>query len=115
MKKYIAISTSFLITLFMPLFFAFAQGKLEIEFKSPIKIQSISAVMLSFFKVLIELGAVAVTLAIVYAGLLFVAAKGNPEQLNKAKTTLFWTIIGSLVLLGSQVIATIITNTVKQL
>lgn len=113
MKKYIAISTSFLITLLVPL--AFASAQLQIQFKSPIANKSIADVMLGFFKVLIELGAVAVTLAIVYAGLLFVAAKGNPEQLNKAKTTLFWTIIGALVLLGSEVIATIITNTLKQL
>lgn len=113
MKKYIAISTSFLITLLVPL--AYVSAQLELQFKSPIQSKSVSDVMLAFFKVLIELGAVVVTLAIVYAGFMFVAAKGNPEQLSKAKTTLYWTIIGSLVLLGAQVIATIITNTIKQL
>jgi hypothetical protein len=46
---------------------------------------------------------------------LFVVSKGNPEELKKAKTTLYWTIIGALILLGAQVIAKIIENTLKTL
>ncbi len=113
MKKYISITSAFLIPFFIPLF-SFAQG-LNVQFQNPIKSGSVAEVMLGFFKILVQLGAVAVTLAIVYAGFLFVVAKGNPEQLNKAKTTLFWTIIGSMVLLGAQVIAQVIENTIKQL
>ena len=77
------------------------------------KVTSTAQVLGAFFKVLIQVGAVAVTLAIVYAGFLFVVARGNPEELNKAKRTLMWTIIGALVLLGSQIIAKVIENTIK--
>lgn len=90
-------------------------GQVPIQFQNPLEANSVSEVLLSLFGVLINLGAVAVVLAIVYAGFLFVAARGNPEELNKAKRTLFWTIIGSLILLGAEVIATIIQNTIKQL
>lgn len=90
-------------------------GSALITFKNPLKAESVSEVMLSFFKVLIELGAVIVTLAIIYAGFLFVMARGNPEELKKAKMTFFWTIIGGLVLLGAQVIASIIQETIKKL
>lgn len=82
-------------------------------FKSPIEFKSVSEVLNGFFKVLIQIGAVIVTLAIVYAGFLFVAARGNPEGLTKAKETLKWTIIGALILLGAQVIAKAIENTIK--
>lgn len=95
---------------------AFAQREdTIIKFVNPIKSKSVAEVMNNFFKILIEIGAVAVTLAIVYAGFLFVVARGNPEQLNKAKTTLFWTIIGALVLLGAQIIAGVIANSIKSL
>jgi len=114
MKKYIAISASFLIAS-LPAFVLATGPNVGITFKNPLASQSVSEVLLAFFKVMIELGAVAVTLAIVYAGFLFVVARGNPEQLKQARTTLFWTIIGSMVLLGAQVIATIIQNTIKQL
>ncbi len=82
-------------------------------FKSPIQFTSVSQVLNGFFKVLVQIGAVAVTLAIVYAGFLFVAARGNPDELTKARETLKWTIIGALILLGAQVIAKAIESTIK--
>jgi type II secretory pathway component PulF len=113
MKKY----TQFIFTIFAALLptLLFAQGKIDITFQSPIKSPSVSEVLVKFFDVLVEIGAVAVVLAVVYAGFLFVAAKGNPQELQKAKTTLYWTIIGSLILLGAQVIATIIKTTIEKL
>ena len=115
MKKYLAHTVS-AFTLFLLPYVLYAQTPpLVIGIKNPIKADSVSEVMLKFFQILIELGAVVVTLAIIYAGFLFVMAKGNPEQLKTAKTTLFWTIVGSLVLLGAQVIADIIDSTIKQL
>ncbi len=90
-------------------------GRVNVTFQSPIKADSVSEVLVAFFKILVQIGAVVVTLAIVYAGFLFVVARGNPEQLNKAKTTLFWTVIGAMVLLGAQVIASVIENTIKKL
>ena len=87
----------------------------KIEITNPLKATSVSQVMTAFFDILVQLGAVAVVLAIIYAGFLFVAAKGNPEELNKAKKTFYWTIIGSLVLLGAQIIASVIEKTLKEI
>jgi hypothetical protein len=117
MKKYLASISAFVVVTLIP-FFVSAQlppKEVSIGLKNPLAATSVSEVMLSFFKILVELGAVIVTLAIIYAGFLFVMARGNPEELKKAKSTLFWTIIGSLVLLGAQVIASIIENTIKKL
>jgi hypothetical protein len=118
MKRYYTALYTFLITGFLPLI-TFAQinsGKeLQIGIKNPLKVNSVADVMKVFFDVLVQLGSVAVVLAIIYAGFLFVVAKGNPEELKKAKTTLYWTIIGALVLLGAQVIAKVIENTLNKL
>jgi beta-lactamase regulating signal transducer with metallopeptidase domain len=56
-----------------------------------------------------------VTLAIIYAGFLFVIARGNPEELTKAKKTLLYTLIGAALLLGSFIIAKAIQGTVVEL
>lgn len=101
--------------LFVMPFIALAQTKTIIKFQNPIKSESVSQVLTAFFGILVQIGVVAVTLAIVWAGFLFVAARGNPEQLNQAKKTFYWTIIGALVILGAQIIAVVIENTVSKL
>ncbi len=54
-------------------------------------------------------------LAIVYAGFLFVSARGNPEKLGKAKDNLLYVVVGIAVFFGAWVIATIISNTIGTL
>lgn len=112
MKKYYTAIYTFLILGFLP-YIAFAD--LTIGIKNPLKVDSVADVMKIFFDALVQLGSVAVVLSIIYAGFLFVVARGNPEELKKAKTTLYWTIIGALVLLGAQVIASVIENTLNRL
>ncbi len=60
----------------------------------------------------IEVGAVVVILMMVYVGFQFVTARGNATELESAKKSLLWTVIGALILLGAQAIATGIQNTV---
>jgi Type IV secretion system pilin len=117
MKKHTITISAFLLSLCLPFIFVSAQVPVtNITFQSPISgTTSVAQVLLALFKILVEIGAVAVTLAIVYAGFLFVAARGNPGELTKAKSTLYWTIIGALVLLGAQVIASVIEATIKTL
>ena len=42
---------------------------------------------------------------IIYAGFLFVSAGGSEEKVRKAKHTLYWAIIGAVILLGAWAIA----------
>jgi len=51
----------------------------------------------------------------VYAGFKFVMARGNPEELETAKRMLLYTVIGAALILGGQVIASLIQGTVNQL
>lgn len=63
----------------------------------------------------LKIGIPVVALAIIYCGFLFVAARGKPEALTKAKSALLYTLIGAGVLLGSWAIAEMISNTVLSL
>ncbi len=60
----------------------------------------------------LRLGIPLVALAIIYSGFLFVAARGNPESLNKAKSALLYSVIGAAILLGAWAIAKLIKETV---
>jgi hypothetical protein len=73
-------------------------------------LMSFIATLLSFIA---RIGSVVIILALVYVGFQFVTAQDNPTKLNNAKTALQWTIIGGLILLGSQAIAMAIQATVQ--
>ena len=61
------------------------------------------------------LGIPIAVLFLVYAGFLFVTARGSEEQLKKAKGILLWTIVGIAVLLGAKIIAEVLENTITSI
>jgi len=63
----------------------------------------------------IRIGAVVVVLMLVFVGYKFVAAQGEPGKISEARQMLLWTLVGALILLGSQVIAEGIKATVQAL
>jgi Type IV secretion system pilin len=75
-------------------------------------IEDIPSLIATILNFVLVVGVPIVTLAIIYAGFLFVTAQGNEEKLTTAKTTLLYTIIGAALLLGSFVIAQAIKGTV---
>jgi hypothetical protein len=66
------------------------------------------------FDAIIQIGLVFVVLAIIYAGLQFILAQGNPEKISKAKSVFLWTMIGGVVLLGAGAISEVVCNTANQ-
>lgn len=65
--------------------------------------------------VVIRIGTVVVILMLVYVGYLFVVAQGSDTKITEARKALLWTIVGALILLGSQAIAVAIRATVQAL
>ena len=53
-------------------------------------------------------------LYLMYAGLMFVIARGDPEKIKKARNALFWGMIGAALVLCAEVIAYGIGDTVKE-
>ena len=64
---------------------------------------------------IVEIGTIILIMMLVYVGFLFVAARGNAEKLQGAKSALVWTVIGGLILLGATAIQLVIEETVKSL
>ena len=62
---------------------------------------------------LAQVGAVVCVLFLIYSGFLFVKAQGDPGKVTEAKSVFMWTVVGTAVLLGAAVIATLVRGTVS--
>jgi hypothetical protein len=56
-----------------------------------------------------------IVLMIVITGFLFVVAQGNATKLQTARSSLLWTVIGGLIILGSKGLALAIEATVQNI
>ncbi len=66
-------------------------------------------------KVVLPIGGVLCVLGFIYAGFLYVTARGNPTKISTAHNALLYSAIGTAILLGSWVIASVIRNTIGAL
>lgn len=66
-------------------------------------------------KVILPIGGVLAVLAFIYSGFLYVMAQGNESKIKEAHKALLYTSVGTAVLLGSWVLATVICNTIAGL
>ena len=90
--------------------FAFAQ------IENPLKAGSnIPDIISNFLGYVVKIGGVLATCAFIWSGFLYVKAQGNSSELEKAKGIFINTCIGTAVLLGAQLIASIITGTISSL
>jgi len=76
---------------------------------------SIDSFLLNILEFVIRIGTVIVVLMVVFVGYKFVAAQGEPAKITEARSMLLWTVVGALILLGSQAIAVAIKATVGAL
>ena len=90
-------------------------GASAVTVDNPITPTSLNDFIKSILIGVIKIGIPVVALAIVYCGFLFVSARGNPEDLKKARNALIYTLIGAAILLGAWAIAQLISNTVLSL
>jgi|CXWL01.1.fsa_nt_gi hypothetical protein len=82
---------------------------------NPLKVSSLEEFINLILKAVVQIGTIVLTLAIIWVGFLFVAARGNAEKISSARSALMWTIIGGLILLGAQAIGLVIKSTVNGL
>ena len=76
---------------------------------------SIPDLLLALVDLVFLIGVPIIVIFIIYSGFLFVSARDNESQLEKARTVFFWTVVGALVLLGAKGIALAIQNTILSL
>lgn len=89
---------------------------MKIIIENPFKEKTIEGLITTLINdILIPIGAVVAVVMVMYAGFLFVTARGNTAQIDKAKGALLWAVIGAAILLGAWVIAEAIKGTVDEL
>lgn len=93
----------------------FAAG--DIGLKNPVKVNSVSELILIVTRVIRYIAIPFIVVAIMYAGFLFIWSQvtANPATLKTAKTTILYTIIGAFILLSSELIALVMKNTIEGL
>ncbi len=82
---------------------------------NPLNFATIADFIAGALKVLVMIALPIVSLFIVISGFLFIKAQGNPSELETAKKNFWYVILGTLLILGAWVIATLIAGTVSQL
>lgn len=83
--------------------------------KNPVVYPDIARFIEGALRALLTIALPIVAFFIVYSGFLFVKARGNPGELGKAKENFKWVILGSALILGAWVLATMIAWNVGQL
>jgi len=116
LRKVFISSSTFLITLVIfGGIYCFGQAPSDPLISNPLKVDNVVDFISLVLSEIVRVGAILCVLALVYVGYLFVEARGNQEKISSAKKALWGTIIGIALLLGAQVIASIIKGTTDAL
>lgn len=86
---------------------------INFSFENPLGFTSIEGLALAILNIIIVIAVPIIVLAIIYAGFLYVTARGNAEQVKRATQAFTYAVIGGIVIIGAVVIAEIIANLVK--
>jgi hypothetical protein len=81
----------------------------------PLGFKSISEFVAKVLDALVRIALPIISLFVVYSGFLFVWARGNKDQLEKAKLNFLWVIIGTLLILGASTLSKILEGTLGQI
>lgn len=78
-------------------------------------INSISEFVQKLLQAVVAIGVPIAVLFIVLAGFKFITARGNPEELAKARTNFVHVVIGVAIFIGAWAIAQLIVATLRQI
>lgn len=81
---------------------------------NPLKASSLEKFVEGFLQAVIMVALPIIVAFMVYAGFKFIFARGNPGAISKARENFTWVIMGTIMILGAWVLATLIGGTVTQ-
>lgn len=85
------------------------------QITNPIGSATLEELLLKIIEVVILISVPIIVLAVIYSGFLFVTAGGNETKLTKSKVMLMWTLVGAAILLGAEIIAEVVEETIDTL
>ncbi len=80
---------------------------------NPLKATTISGFLLAVIDVILVFALPLIVLYIMYAGFLYVTARGEPGQITTARSALLWAIVGGVIVLGAKLIVSVIQGTIQ--
>ena len=83
--------------------------------QNPLAFDTIQEFVQKVLEFLVMLATPFIIFMLIYTGFKFVMARGNPEALKTARMMFLWTIIGGMLILGAQIIASVIKGTVDDI
>lgn len=86
---------------------------MEENFDNPLTFPSITDLLVAVLNVMIIIATPIVVFFIIYAGFLYVTAKGKVEQIQQASRALTYGVIGGVIIIGSIAITQIVQNVVN--
>ena len=88
---------------------------LAIKLKNPLKVDNIQDAIRLIMNAIIKIAIPFIVVFFIWAGLKFILAQGNPEKLKEAKKMFWYTVIGTLLILGAWAITDAIVGTVNSI
>lgn len=82
---------------------------------NPLEVNTITAFLGELVRAITTLAIPVIVIFIIYSGFLFVTAGGDQGKLETAKKTAFYTMIGSIIILGARLLSDILVNTAGNL
>ena len=88
---------------------------LGVKFSNPLKVNTIQDAIKLFVNAIVRISIPIIVIFFLWSGLSFIFARGNPEKITKARNMFFYTIIGTLLILGAWTITNAIIGTVNSI
>ena len=86
---------------------------LQVRINNPLKVDTIEGAIQLFMNAVLRIAIPFIVIFFIWSGLSFVLARGNPEKIKTAKNMFWYTIIGTLLILGAWTITNAIIGTVN--
>jgi hypothetical protein len=79
------------------------------------RVNSLTGLFIKLVNIVVNISYMVVAFFLILSGFKFVVAQGKPKEIEDAKKTFWYTIVGGLIIVGAQTIARILENLVKSL
>lgn len=86
---------------------------LDVKLQNPLKVSTIGEAIKFFVTTLLKIAIPFIVVFFIWAGLKFILARGKPDEITKAKNMFWFTIIGTLLILGAYTITNAIIGTIN--
>jgi len=84
-----------------------------VKLKNPLGVDTIQGAIKAFMGAIVRVALPFIVVFFIYSGFSFITARGNPEAIKTAKNTFYYTIIGTLLILGAWAITNAIIGTIN--